>query len=329
MKNPRILVTGGSGLLGSYLLRWFKQKGYTQLTATFQNPDSIPEDLREGIDWKSLKLPDIPETFDVVLDKDWVIHSAALVSYHHEDKYRLLEINKVGTEIIVNACLAHQVDHLIYIGSIGALGKETNHVTLDESNAWLQNQYSTAYGLSKYLAELEVWRGAGEGLNVSVILPSVILGTGNWHQSSLQLFERVAKYSPWYPGGQTGYIDVRDVARFIVILLEKSMTGHRWLLNGANVSYREIYLGIAEELSLKKKFRSAPKWLARTILMVTNIFSGRSPGTDILNHVYGSFSFDASKSLTVEGFRYKPIKETLNEVAAIYKQGQTGKTLPF
>ena len=329
MINPRILVTGGSGLLGSYLLRWFKRAGYTQLTATFQNPDSIPSDLREGIEWKSLKLPDTQAAIEIIRDKNWVIHSAALVSYHQADKYRLLEINTVGTADITNACLMHEVDHLIYIGSIGAIGKESNHVTLNESNVWLQNQYSTAYGLSKYLGELEVWRGAAEGLNVSVILPSVILGTGHWNQSSLQLFDRVAKHSPWYPAGQTGYVDVRDVAEFVGKILEKSITGQRWLLNGANVSYKDIYHLIANELSLTRKYRLAPKWLAKTILMMTNLFAGKSPGTDILNHVYGTFSYDATKSLSQDGFHYRPIEKTIRVVTAEYKKGGNSRPLDF
>src|SRR5687767_9963971 len=149
MLNPRILVTGGTGLLGSYLLRWFKQNGYQHLTATCQNPDGpIPSDLKEGIIWKRLRLPDIQDANDAVRDQDWVIHSAALISYFKEEKYKMLEINQRGTEHIVNACLAYDVKHFIYIGSIGALGKESNHVTLNESTPWLQNQYSTSYGLS-------------------------------------------------------------------------------------------------------------------------------------------------------------------------------------
>jgi nucleoside-diphosphate-sugar epimerase len=119
MKDTKILVTGGSGLLGSYILRWFLQQGYTSLTATCQNPEAIPNDLREGIDWVRLILPEVTGTFDVVRNHEWVIHSAAFVSYQPGDKYKLLEINKTGTEIIVNACLTHQVKHLIYIGSIG------------------------------------------------------------------------------------------------------------------------------------------------------------------------------------------------------------------
>ena len=329
MNQPRILVTGGSGLLGSYLLRFFRHQGYTQLTATYHNENAIPVDLRDGIDWRSLVLPDIPDAFKIVEGQDWVIHTAGLVSYNHEDRYRLLEINKVGTEIIVNACIAQQVKHLIYVGSIAALGKETNPQTLNESNIWLQNQYSTPYGLSKYLAELEVWRGAGEGLNVSVILPSIILGTGNWQSSSLQLIDRVAKKMPWYPGGKTGYVDVRDIASFIGHLLESEKSGERWLLNATNMSYSEIYTLIANKLGVKKKFKEAPEWMAKMVLLFSNMKKGRFSVPDLIHQVYGTFSYDAGKSLTMPGFIYRPVEKTIEEVVSIYKNQPANGVLLF
>lgn len=320
--TPRILVTGGTGLLGSYLLRWFKKNGYIHLTGTFQNPNAvIPADLQEGIEWRRLRLPDVQDAFDVIAGKEWVIHSAGLISYLKEDKYRMLEVNQQGTEHIVNACLAHEVNHLIYIGSIGAIGKESNQVTLNESNGWLQNKYTTSYGLSKYLGELEVWRGAGEGLNASVILPAVILGTGDWQRSSLQLIDRVANRAPWYPGGQTGYVDVRDVATFTGILLEKSMYGERWILNGANLHYKEIYQKVADNLGLKKRFRKAPEWLARTLFFASTLKSGKFSLPEIIDQVYARFTYDASKSKAVEGFRYTDIDETIRDVAMVYKGG--------
>ncbi len=328
--TPRILVTGGSGLLGSYLLRWFKKKGYDKLTATYQSTSAaIPTDLKDGIEWRRSSLPDKPDAFELMSDKDWVIHSAGLISYFKEDKYKLLEVNKEGTGHIVNACLAHQVEHLIYIGSIGSLGKESNNVVLNESNGWLQNQYSTSYGLSKYFGELEAWRGASEGLNVSVILPSVILGTGNWQRSSLKLIDLVANGSPFYPGGQTGYVDVRDVAEFAGILLERSLSGDRWILNGANLTYGELYQRIADQLNIKKKFQEAPEWQARIMLLASNLKSGRFSVPDILNQVYGTFYYDASKSQTVEGFKYTPIDQTIREVALAFKEGIGAKPLPI
>lgn len=329
--SKKILITGGSGLLGSYLIRWFLQHGYTNITSTYTTTlDAVAPDLRDVVEWKQLALPDKMAAFDVVQGHEWVIHAAAKVSYLAGDKYRLLEINKTGTEHIVNACLAQAVSHLVYVGSIGALGRETDHVTLTESTPWLDNEFSNVYGLSKYLGELEVWRGAGEGLNVSVVLPSVILGSGNWHSSSLQLVDRIVYKSGWYPTGQTGFVDVRDVTKFIGALIEKSNTGGRWILNGANMTYGDLYHKLGAQLGLDKKFSPAPKWLAKTILIGSNLLKGGSLGTAMLNQVYGTFIYDASKSLTIEGFQYRQMDETLREVALAYKSGhQPEVILPF
>jgi nucleoside-diphosphate-sugar epimerase len=327
--NQRVIVTGGTGLLGSYILRWLIRRGYTHVTGTYQNDNpSIPHDLKDNVSWSRLRLPDMQDAYDIIAHHDWVIHSAGLVSYHKEDKYRLLDINQTGTEHIVNASLAHNISHLLYVGSIGALGKETSPATLNESHGWLQNEFSTAYGLSKYLGESEVWRGAAEGLNVSVVLPSVILGTGDWQRSSLQIVDRIVHYPAWYPSGQTGYVDVRDVASFIGLLLERNMTGERWILNGGNLSYQEVYKQIGDHLSLRKNFRESPRWMARLMLLISNLKAGKLSVPDIINQAYGKFSYDASKSIGVEGFRYRPLEDTFREVTGAYLQGG-GKVLEF
>lgn len=326
--GPKILVTGGTGLLGSYLLRMFRQSGYDQLTATFQqSANSIPQDLKEGIEWKQLKLPDVLDTYDILEGKDWVIHSAGLISYNKSDKDRLLAINQEGTRHIVNACLENKVKHLIYISSIGALGKEKNFVTLNEESPFLENEFNTTYGLSKYLGELEAWRGATEGLKVSTILPSVILGTGDWHRSSLQLIDRVATKPAWYPGGQTGYVDVRDISQFVKLLLEKNKTGDRWILNAENISYQKMYSMIGDALGLEKSFRAAPKWMAKFMLYSAGVLKGKQLGLEVLKSAYSTFTYDHSKSLKLEGFSYRPVEETIKEVVEIYKSGNAQKVL--
>lgn len=313
--KPRILVTGGTGLLGSYLLRQFKSLGYENLTATYQNPSPVIQaDLENGIEWKRLRLPDIPDAMECVAGHDWVVHNAGLISYKKEDKYRLLEVNQKGTAHIVNACLAHGVRHLVYIGSIGAIGKETAVATLRETDPWIENKYTTSYGLSKYLGELEAWRGAAEGLNVSVILPAVILGAGDWKRSSLQLIDRVAHKIPFYPGGQTGYVDVRDVAKFTSIVLEKGLVGERWILSEGNYTYGDIFRMIAGALKLNRKFREAPSWMAKLVLFAGELRSGRFGIPDLADQLYAKFSYDSSKSRMVEGFHYRLMEETIRDL---------------
>ena len=330
MTHPKILVTGGTGLLGSYVLRWLRQCGLTALTATHQNPKAnIPEDLKEGITWKSLVLPDATGADEMIAGQDWVIHTAGLISYDRNAKDRMLEVNQKGTEHIVNACIQHWIKHLVYVSSIGALGKEKDHVTLDDATPWIQNEFSTSYGLSKYLGELEVWRGAGEGLNVSVVLPSVILGSGDWNRSSLQIMDRVARKIGWYPGGQTGFVDVRDVSIFIVKILQHYLSGERWLLSGGDMSYEDLYARIGHYLNLAKKFSLAPKWLAKIYLFSSGLWQGKSLGDEILNHTYGTFSYDARKSRGLEGFEYRDLDTTLREMAEAFQNGNSNQILAF
>ncbi len=327
--SKKILIIGGSGLLGSYLTKWFIDKGYTHITATYQNSlEQVSPPLRNGAQWEQLTLPNKEEIFNLVEGHDWVIHVAGFVSYNPKDKSKLIDFNTRGTAQVVNACLAADVEHLIYIGSKSVLGREKNNLILDENGPWLDNKYSTSYGLSKYLGELEVWRGVAEGLNASVILPSVILGTGDWNNSSLQMIKRIASKSKWYPGGKTGFVDVRDIVLFTNHLLEKSNSGERWLLCGFNNSYKEIYHAFAQQLGVQVKHQEAAKWLAKIILTVNNLFNRTTLGTEMLNQAYGSFSYDSSKSLTVEGFHYTSAEKSIREVAEHFNN-EDGVFLPF
>jgi dihydroflavonol-4-reductase len=328
--NQKILITGGSGLLGSYLIRWFRQKGYSGITSTYHDSfASVPDDIKEGIRWLPLSLPDKQACNTITEGMDWVIHAAGKISYRPADKYSLLEINKTGTEHLVNACLQHQVSHFVYISSIAALGRETDHITLHEKSSWVENEWSTNYGLSKYLGELEVWRSAAEGLNVSVILPAIIMGSGDWDRSSLHMVKRIVSSPGYYPTGQTGFVDVRDVASFSGLLLEKSLSGDRWLLCGSTMKFGDVYTSLANHLGLKKSFRPAPKWLARILLSTGSLLKDKSPGIEVLRQAYGTFSFDASKSLTAEGFQYRPMDNSLREIAAAYHEGEEGIPLQF
>ncbi len=328
--NTKLLITGGTGLLGSYMIRWFRQKGYPYITATCQGSvGNVPDHLREGIRWEQVSLPDQEKTLAIIAGQEVVIHTAGMVSYRKKDQFKLLDINQTGTEHIVNACLAHAVSHLIYIGSIAALGKEQDQVTLTETSPWLDTSYSTAYGLSKYLGELEVWRGAAEGLPVSVVLPSVIVGAGDWQRSSLQIFDQVKYKLPFYPGGQTGFVDVRDVVRFVDILINRSLTGERWIINGANMTYRDMYAMIAHEIGLRKKFRLAPKWLAHIVLRLQNLVKDSTLGTQALHQVYGTFTYDASKSMSLTGMTYRDLGDTIREVVDVYEKRSLQGVLPF
>jgi dihydroflavonol-4-reductase len=328
--NEKVLITGGTGLVGAWLIRWFRHLGYSHITSTYsRSPDAIPPDIREGVRWVQLALPDRPGALEVVEGHDYVIHAAGLVAYRKKDKYRLLDINRTGTAHITDACLAHGVKHLVYIGSVSAIGKEKDGVTVNEMQPWLDNEFSSDYGLSKYLGELEAWRGAAEGLPVSVVLPSIILGTGDWNRSSLQIVDRVANKIPLYPTGSAGLVDVRDVAAFVEKLIRLDRTGERWLLCAETLPYGEIYRQLGQHLGLKKTFRPAPKWLASIFVGAGQLLRGEGLGVHILKSAYSTVYYDVTKSQTLDEFRYRNVSDSLREIAVAYRFSGKDALLPL
>lgn len=316
--HPDILVTGGSGMVGTYLLRWLLDQGFDRITATYQreDPTGLPEWSRSRVTWEPLRLPDLERVNTLVQGKTWVIHAAALVSYLRRDRYRLLEINRRGTEQLVNASLHHGVSHFIYIGSIASLGKEIPGPVMDEQTPWLDNSLATPYGLSKYLGELEAWRAAAEGLPVSVILPAVILGTGPWHRSSMQLIRQIVKGPAWYPTGETGFVDVRDVAGFTGRLLS-APPGDRWLLSGGQLTYETLYKTLGSDLRPSATYRPAPENWVRWVYAYVRAVAGKAVSPELIRQLYAPLRYSANKSMTMPEFSYRPLSGTLTDMAAV------------
>jgi len=318
--HPEILVTGGSGMVGTYLIRWLLDHGFDRITATYQgdDPAGIPEWSRSRVTWQSMRLPDLERVNTLVQGKTWVIHAAALVSYLRRDRYRLLKINRLGTEQLVNASLHHGVSHFIYIGSIASLGKEIPGPVMDEQTPWLDNSLATPYGLSKYLGELEAWRAAAEDLPVSVVLPAVILGTGPWQRSSLQLIRQILSGPPWYPGGETGFVDVRDVVEFTGRLLSAT-PGDRWLLSGGQLTYETLYTTLGGALRPSATYRPAPEKLVRWVYAYARAVAGKAVSPELIHQLYAPLRYSANKSLTMPDFTYRPLADTMSDMVAVLR----------
>ena len=109
-----------------------------------------------------------------------VYHCAAIVSFDPKDKDHLLKINIEGTANVVNACIDAGVKKLVHVSSVAALGRIRKGETVTEKMNWTEETSNSIYGKSKYLGELEVWRGIGEGLQAVIVNPTVIFGGDNW-----------------------------------------------------------------------------------------------------------------------------------------------------
>jgi nucleoside-diphosphate-sugar epimerase len=328
--NPEILVTGGSGILGTYVIRHLLERGYDRITATYRSGlDDVLPSLRGAVNWVPLDLPDKQAALEVMAGKQWVVHAAGLVSYLRRDKHRLLAINRQGTADLVDAALAHDVRHFVYVGSIAALGKDPDQPLLNEGTDWLENRLSTPYGRSKYLGELEAWRGAAEGMPVSVVLPAMILGTGRPDRSSMQLLEQVSRDAGWSPGGSSGFVDVRDVADFIIRLLLQERSGERWVLSAGQMRFDDLFTRLSRLMGKDATFRVAPEWLVSLVYSRLKGVGGAGISPQMVRQLYSHFRYDAAKSLGLDGFTYRPLESTLADLALYIESGQPAEGFPI
>jgi len=278
-----ILVTGATGFLGSFICRkLYEEKEEFIALRRANSTFNLLDDIKDDITWHEGDIIDI-ESMNTVIEKvDTVIHAAAVVSFHRSERDQMLEANITGTKNLINLCLKHKVDNFVHISSVAALGRNQPSGEIDESNKWQDSKWNTHYGESKYLAELEVWRGHAEGLNTVILNPSVILGPGDWERSSTAIFNYVWKEKQFYTEGWLNYVDVRDVTTIIhKILSQHDKFGERYILNGGHVSFGELFRSIAKRFDKKPpsinanhplliKFGVFIEWLK-------SIFSGKRP----------------------------------------------------
>jgi len=241
--DKNILVTGAAGLVGNEVTKQLLDKGY-KVTAIYH---STPVNISHTN--LIIKQCDVLDTFsleEIMQDVTHVYHCAAIVSFEPKDKNRLFKINVEGTANVVNACISANVQKLIHVSSVSSLGRIINGETVTERMNWTEETSNSIYGKSKYFGELEVWRGIGEGLQAAIVNPSTILGGDNWDNGSTALFKSVYNEFKYYTEGMNGFIDVRDVAHAMILLMNSKISGQRFILSSENLSYKEIFFLMAK-----------------------------------------------------------------------------------
>jgi dihydroflavonol-4-reductase len=326
-KNVSILVTGGSGLVGSYLLRHLIAQGYTNIKA-LKRPQTdlkLVATIQDKIQWIEADLSNIFELEDALEGVTQVYHCAAMVSYDERDYKALMKTNVEGTENLVNAALDANVEKLVYVSSIAAIGKDKNQAILNENSKWTRSPELTNYSISKYLSEQIVWRGAAEGLNVAIVNPAIILGSGDWTQSSTTLFKQVWDGLKFYPTGTTGFVDVRDVVRFMTQLMESNISDERFILSAGNLSFRDLFSAIAKNLGKNPPHIKVTP-LLRAIAWRVEWLRSRLTGKKVLitkqtaNVSAQTYFFNNEKSLQAFDFSYTNLEKTIAETSDVMKK---------
>ena len=321
-----ILVTGGTGFLGAYIVGELIQKGYAVRAIRRQGaiPFFLSSDVREKVEWLHCDIRDPLGLEDAMTGVDAVIHAAAKISFLPKERRELWSINIEGTANVVNTALERKVRRFLYVSSVAALGRTGGSEEVTEEKSWEKSPYNTNYAISKFHGEMEVWRGIGEGLPAVIVNPGTILGYGDWNHTSCAIFRSVYNEFPWYAEGINGFVDVQDTARAIVRLLESEINGERYIVNGDNGSWRQLFETMAREFGKKPPTRHAPPFLAGIAWRaekLKSLLTGRSAllTRESARVAASSTSFSNGKILRLlPDFRFTPLEETIRMACQHY-----------
>lgn len=323
-QQKNILVTGASGLLGSHLVKLLVQQG-RNVTAIYRN--SIPVfECADKIKWIQGDILDVVSLEEALENIQLVYHCAGYVSFNPNEKELLYKINVEGTANVVNACIEAGVDKLVHVSSVSALGRIREHGPVSEKMNWTPETSNSEYGRTKYLAEMEVWRGVGEGLDAVAVNPTIILGASDWSKGSTALFKNVYNEFPWYTEGVTGFVDALDVARAMILLAENETEPERYIISAENITYKNLFNLIAKGFQKKEPSKKVTPFVAASVWRLEKIksfFTGKSPliTKETSRTARAKVYFDNGKLLKkFPDFHYTPMEETVQRICNELKE---------
>jgi dihydroflavonol-4-reductase len=322
-----ILITGGTGLLGTEICSQLNKADIHEIRCLVRKES---HSLSNTITQIKGDLMEVSSLYKALEGIDVVIHTAAMVSFNKKDKTELFETNADGTANLVNACDPSKIKKFIHVSSVAAIGKPSNvldsetSINVNENYKWQDSHLNSLYGQSKYLAELEVWRAHAEGLNAVIVNPSIILGEGECNRSSTQLFDYINKENRFYTNGHINYIDVKDVAKSILYLMESNIVGERYILNTGKISFKDFFEKVANSLDKKSpnillnKYMIELLWRLewlRSLLSGSNPLITKETSLTARSNVY----FDNSKIKNIVPFEFENIDNTIKRVSEYLK----------
>jgi nucleoside-diphosphate-sugar epimerase len=329
-----IVVTGGTGLVGSHLLYELTSKGI-RVKALKRNTSNIENVLRTFgyysenanklfslIDWAEGDILDLVSLEEAFEGASKVYHTAAFVSFVPSSKRKILKNNIQGTANVVNACLTKKVGKLCHVSSVAALGNAVDGLPTNEEMIWSPSKQRSYYSVSKFHSEMEVWRGIEEGLSAIIVNPSLILGPGNWDNGSSALFKTIYNGLKFYPPGITGFVDVRDVAKAMVQLMDSSISGERFILNSEDWKFEKVFQHIAKEFGKPIPSIEVKRWmgsLAWRAEWLRYLITGKEPQItcETVASGFNKSGFSNEKIKQSLGFQFIPIAQSISETARI------------
>ncbi|PQJ76836.1 SDR family oxidoreductase [Polaribacter glomeratus] len=329
-----ILVTGGTGLVGSHLLYHLSLQNDV-IRAVYRTKSSLKKvknvfsfytsdtTLFDKIEWFLADITDVPSMIPAFIDVKHVYHCAAFISFNPKDYREMRKVNIHGTAIIVNLCIDAKIDKLCYVSSIATVGSSLKGDLITEEDEWNKELNNSGYSITKFGAEMEVWRASQENVDVVIVNPGVILGSGFWSAGSSKLFSQVYNKLLFYTEGITGFVSVQDVVKPMISLMNSDIKNERFILVSENKSFKEIFFLIADAFGKKRPSKKIKSWQT-TIFWRVAWFLSKITGKEPLLSKYSARSAHAISEYSSEkiektlNFKFDKIEKSIVEICKNY-----------
>jgi len=330
-----VFVTGGTGFLGAHLIYHLLQKGKKVNALKRKSSDlnlfnrvlsfytDTAQELKNSIKWVEGDILDVIFLDEVLDGVSEIYHAAAVVSFQPGDKEKMMIANIEGTTNLVNMAIQKNIRSFCHVSSIAAIGRADNENVIDENTIWKASKRNSNYAVSKYGAEREVWRGMEEGLNAVIVNPSILLGPGELNSGTGKLISTVLNGLKFYTTGINGYVDVRDVAKIMIELVNKNVSGERFIVSAENLKYEAIFQVIAKNVNKPAPPYRAKNWMGEAMWRVEYI-KGRLTGSKPLitretaKTARNNYIYSNEKLIKAIDFKYSPVRESISDACNFY-----------
>lgn len=314
-----ILVTGATGFLGSELIRQLILKG-EKVRAIKRETSQVPALLKNEseIEWITADILDYFALKNAMEGIHKVYHCAAFISFDPKDRKMMKKVNVEGTINLLNVSMELNVSRFLHVSSVAALGEGKKGALITENDQWEYSPSSSFYSITKYESEMEVFRASAEGLDAVIINPSIIIGKNSGSKGSGQIFETIKKGLNYYPGGSFGYVDVEDVAKSMILLMDSNISDERFIINAENWSYQDLFSEIAHHFGKKAPEITLKPWMIKLAYLGTrfiSIFTGKKQNLtrETASSAFKKRNFSSEKVKKALNLEFKPIKQSISE----------------
>lgn len=329
-----ILVTGGTGLVGSHLLYHLSLQN-EHIRAIYRTKLSLEKVKKvfstytddatffDKIEWFQADITDVPSMIPAFFGVKHVYHCAAFISFNPKDYREMRKINIYGTAIMVNLAIDAKIDKFCFVSSIAAVGESLTDDLITEENEWNKELDNSGYSITKFGAEMEVWRASQEGIPVIVVNPGVILGSGFWDSGSGKLFSQIYNGFDFYTEGITGFVAVKDVVKAMILLMKSDVSNERFILVSENKSFKDILFAIADAFGKKRPSKKVVFWQTELFWRLTWLIS-KITGKEPLLSKYSARSahsiskYSSEKIQNILNYEFQNIEKTIQEITTKY-----------